>query len=80
VGAIVVLVSIVGPNSNLAYALSSAVAFVPLPGMQGPGFLGASAVLLASLLPMAAYFLFLLACLPSKSGARFFRYRASSTP
>jgi hypothetical protein len=64
VGAIVVLVSIFAPNSSLAYALSSAVAFVPLPGMQGPGFLGAGAVLLASLLPMAAYFLFLLACLP----------------
>ena len=64
VGAVVVLVSIFAPNSSFAYALSSAVAFVPLPGMQGPGLVGAGAILLASLLPMVAYFLFLLACLP----------------
>jgi hypothetical protein len=64
VGAFIVLICIFAPNSNLAYALGSTVAFVPLPGMQGPGFLGAGAVLIACLLPMAAYFVFLIACLP----------------
>ena len=64
VGAIVLLVSVFAPNSNLAYALSSAVTFVPLSRTQGPGFLGAGAILMASLLPMVAYLLFLLACLP----------------
>ena len=64
VGSVVILVSIFAPNSRFAYALSHVLAFIPLPGMKGPGFAGAGAVLAASLLPMASYFLFLLVSLP----------------
>lgn len=64
VGSLVLLVSIVAPNSSFVYALSSMIPAISLPGLNGPGLGGLGLVLTATLLPFIAYFLFLLASLP----------------
>ncbi len=64
VGALVLLVSIVAPNSRFVYGLSQIIPVLTIPGMSGPGLGGIGLVLTATMLPLLAYFWFLIASLP----------------
>lgn len=64
VGALALFVGIVAPSSQFSFVLSSVTPPIPVPGLSGRGFGGASAVLGAALLPIAAYFAYLLSSLP----------------
>jgi len=64
VGAVALLVGMVAPNSQFSYLLSTVLPAIPVPGLSAQGLGGAGVVLAATLLPMIAYFMFLVASLP----------------
>lgn len=64
VGSLVLLVSVVAPDSSFVYGLSEMIPVFPIPGVGGPGLNGSGLVLTATMLPLFAYFSFLVASLP----------------
>lgn len=64
IGSLVLAVSIFAPNSQFAYRLIDTLSFIPMVERDSAGFTGASAVLAGCLLPIAAYFAYLVASLP----------------
>ncbi len=64
VGALALLVGMIAPNSQFTFVLATVIPAIPVPGLNGPGLGGAGAVLAAALLPMAAYFIYLISSLP----------------
>lgn len=64
VGVLVLIVSLVAPDSSLQDSLSHTLPSLPLGRIAPSGFAGAGIVLYAGLLPMFAYFGFLVALLP----------------
>lgn len=64
VGSLVLLVSVVAPNSRFVYGLSRMIPVLSIPGLNGPGLGGIGLVLTATMLPLFAYFWFLIASLP----------------
>ena len=64
VGALLLLVGMFAPRSEFVIMLQMMLPTIPVPGLGAPGLAGLGVVLTATLLPIIAYVLFLIALLP----------------